>query len=107
MSGIYIPDMETPTTGLYFVGVDNSNGRDKTVITVERMLGNRDVRQIVGSFELVPVHDHGRLIDADALRHWILTETASLDTKGDREFVIDRLANELPTIISADKEDTE
>lgn len=26
-----------------------------------------DVRQIVGSFELVPIPPHGRLIDADAL----------------------------------------
>lgn len=65
--GVYIRGMEMPQTGLYFVGVDNSNGRDKTVITVERMLGNRDVRQIVGSFELVPVPAHGRLIDADAV----------------------------------------
>lgn len=66
MSGIYIP-MEMPPTGLYFVSVDNTNGRDKAVVTVERMLGNRDVRQIVGSFELIPVPEHGRLIDADAL----------------------------------------
>jgi len=60
--GVYIKGMEMPTTGLYFVGVDNAGGRDKTIVTVERMLGNRDVRQIVGSFELVPVQPHGRLI---------------------------------------------
>ena len=64
---VLIKGMEMPTTGLYFVSVDNTGGRDKTVVTVERMLGNRDVRQIVGSFELVPVPKHGRLIDADAL----------------------------------------
>lgn len=62
---VLIKGMDIPTTGLYFVSVDN---RDKTVVTVERMLGNRDVRQIVGSFELVPVlTPHGRLIDADMI----------------------------------------
>ena len=65
---ILIKGMEMPTTGLYFVSVDNTGGRDKTVVIVERMLGNRDARQIVGSFELVPVPPHGRLIDADALK---------------------------------------
>ena len=56
-----------PSTGLYFISVDNTGGRDKTIVTVERMLGNRDVRQIIGSYELVLVPPHGRLIDADAL----------------------------------------
>lgn len=59
---------------------------------------------VTHSCPLVPVPEHGDLISRDALRHWILTEMASLDTKEDREFVADRLANELPTIISADKE---
>ena len=53
--GIYIKDMEMPTTGLYLASVDNTGGRDRTIVTIERMLGNRDVRQIVGSFELVPI----------------------------------------------------
>lgn len=69
---ILIKGMEIPQTGLYFVGVDNTNGRDKTVVTVERMIGNRDVRQIVGSYELVPVPEHGRLIDGDVLFDFIL-----------------------------------
>lgn len=67
MSGVYIKGMEMPTTGLYFVSVDNTNGRDKSVAAFERMLGNRDVRQIVGSFELIPVPEHGDLIDRDKL----------------------------------------
>ena len=66
--GVYIKGMTMPKTGLYFVSVDNTNGRDKTVITVERMLRNRDVRQIVGSFELVPVPLHYDLIDHNALK---------------------------------------
>lgn len=71
MSDILIKSMEMPQTGLYFVSVDNTGGRDKTVFTVERMVGNRDmgqiiVRQIIGSYEAIPVSPHGRCIDADA-----------------------------------------
>lgn len=61
---LLIKGMEMPLTGLYFVSVDNTQGRDKTVVTVERMLGNRDMRQTIGTYEIVPVPDHGRLIDA-------------------------------------------
>ena len=57
---ILIKGMKMPTTGLYIVSVDNTNGRDKTVATIERMLGNRDVRQIVGSFELIHVPAYER-----------------------------------------------
>lgn len=93
---IYIKGMEMPTTGLYFVSVDNSNGRDKTVITVERMLGNRDVRQIVGSFELAPVPTpHGRLIDADGEIGVNITMMPGGKCR------VDLVA---PTIIPADKE---
>lgn len=67
MSGIYIPGLEMPTTGLYLVSVDNSCGKDETVITVKRMLGNRDVCLIIGAYNLIPVPPHGRLIDADKL----------------------------------------
>lgn len=62
MSGIYIKGMEMPTTGLYLVSVDNSCGEDETVMTVKRMLGNRDVCQIIGAYNLVPVPEHGRLL---------------------------------------------
>ena len=55
---------------------------------------------------LVEVKPHGGLIDVDTLRHWILTEMASLDSEEDREFVADRLANELPTIIEAEEGET-
>ena len=96
MSGIYIPGMEMPTTGIYFVSVDNTGGRDKAVATVERMLGNRDVRQIVGSFELVPVPEHGRLIDADALRHTYYHAPSFPN--------LCKAINEAPTVIPASKE---
>lgn len=64
---VLIRGMEMPRTGLYVVSVDNTGGKDKTVVTVERMLGNRDVLLMVGSFELVPVPEHGDLIDRDKL----------------------------------------
>ena len=98
--GIYIRGMEMPKTGLYFVSVDNTNGRDKTVITVERMLGNRDVRQIVGPFELVLVPPHGRLIDADALVNE-LVHSKFFSMSDYNNFV--GLALKAPTIIPAEE----
>ena len=98
---VYIKGMEMPTTGLYFVSVDNSCGKDKTVITVERMLGNRDVRTIIGSYELIPVPDHGRLVDAEAV-----AEAIELDDRSTLPEVwhIKEVLSDVPTIIPADKE---
>lgn len=95
--GVYIKGMEMPTTGLYFVSVDNTGGEDKTVATVERMLGNRDVRQIVGSFELIPVPPHGRLIDADAVTEQFWDGQAYFTD------AIKRKLKTAPTIISAEE----
>ena len=95
--GVYIKGMEMPTTGLYFVSVDNTGGRDKTVVTVERMLGNRDVRQIVGSFEIIPVPPHGRCIDADAL------DSSATDYSGNHlVYLVD--IDDAPTIIPAEED---
>ena len=95
---ILIKGMEMLTTGLYFVSVNNTDGRDKTVVTVERMLGNHDVRQIIGSFELVPIPPHGRCIDADALM-------SGVDDGDDVIFVW--AITDAPTIIEADPEEEE
>jgi len=107
--GVYIKGMEMPTTGLYFVSVDNAGGRDKTVVTVERMLGNRDARQIVGSFELVPVPPHGRLGDLDelyaSLKKWLIQNRHSM-TEATRVWirgVLEGIAA-APTIIPAEEE---
>ena len=56
MPGIYIPNAEIPESGCFFVGLDNTHGKDKTIITVERMLGNSDRRTVIGSYELIPIH---------------------------------------------------
>ena len=55
MPGIYIPNAEIPESGCFFFGLDNTHGKDKTIITVERMLGNSDRRVVLGSYELIPV----------------------------------------------------
>lgn len=104
--GVYIKGMEMPTTGLYFVSVDNTGGRDKTVATIERMLGNRDVRQIVGSFELVPVPPHGRCIDADALNYTMLYKENWMNRTGvEAPAVWKKDIDAAPTIIEEEEED--
>lgn len=99
---ILIKGIEMPQTGLYFVSVDNTNGRDKTVVTVERMIGNRDIRQIVGSFELVPVPPHGRLIDADALVDSFDPSDFWNPDAEDNCFAAIHVVNCAPTIIEAE-----
>jgi len=98
--GIYIKGMEMPTTGLYFVSVDNSNGFDKTVVTVERMLGNRDVRQIIGSYEAVPVQPHGDLVDANDLLH---DKQGQKLFRGDFRIAFNQIIERAPTIIPAEE----
>lgn len=103
---ILIKGMEMPTTGLYFVSVDNTGGRDKTIVTVERMLGNRDVRQIVGLFELAPVPPHGRLIDADALKASLAFTEKTAEWAVPALRAVLTVIDEMPTIIPAEEAET-
>ena len=76
MSGVYIKGMAMPTDCIHcrfrgFGGIQNEKvvcsftGRNAFINTVERF----------DDCPLVPVPDHGRLIDADALKeNWFLTE---------------------------------
>lgn len=67
--GIYLPNMEKPKTGRYFVAVDNTDGKDKIVISVMSEFERGDkTRPLLAVHEAVPVPAHGRLIDADELR---------------------------------------
>lgn len=86
---ILIEGMEMPKTGLYFVSVDNSNGRDKTIMTVGHMPGNHNARQIVGSFELVAAPSHGRLIDADTLTEQMECNLWAIEDKAEKELGFD------------------
>lgn len=64
---VLIKDAEIPTTGLYLVSVDNTNGHDKTVITVERYLKNCLNRRVIGSYELAYIPNHIRLENMEKL----------------------------------------
>ena len=106
MSGIYIPGMEMPKTGRYFVAVDNTDGKDKTVISVMSEFERGDkTRPLLAVCEIIPVPDHGRIIDADAL--WDVAYKAwgtEYDPWVCNLFM--EMINNAPTIIPADKEGT-
>ena len=110
---VYIRGMEMPKTGLYLVSVDNTDGRDKTVVTAMKA-NDKNGMNIIGSYELIPVNDHGRLIDADALTEVIISQQDDDYNKTHqagswaRAFVcMEEYINITPTIIPADKEDGE
>lgn len=112
MGGIYIKGMKMPTAGLYIVSVDNTNGQDKTVATVERMLCIRDIHQIVGIFELVPIPPHGRLGDLDELHKEAVRRSEKAGTHDIWYNCADRVICALdiknaPTIIPAEPEEEE
>lgn len=110
MSGVYIKGMEMLRQGNYLAVVDN-NTPGKTFVTFKKAY---DTRKIVGSYEIIPVPDHGRLIDADEqIENWNREENQLLsdgityldshtsdifaDFKNDLEIA--------STIIPADKEE--
>lgn len=39
-------------------------------------------------------------VERQAMENWLRTETARFDTEADREFVIERLRDELPSVLS-------
>ena len=68
MGDLLIRGMELPKTGRYFVAVDNTDGKDKTVISVMSEFERGDkTRPLLAVHEVVPVPPHGRLIDESAL----------------------------------------
>lgn len=100
---VYIRGMKMPTTsGLFLVGVDSSCGKDETVITVRRMLGSRDMCLDVGAYNIIPVPDHGDLIDRKTALDSLMN---GMVMTGYQSRAMDCL-NEIyvPTIIPADLE---
>lgn len=68
MSDLLICGMEKPKTGRYFVAVDNTDGKDKIVISVMSEFERGDkTRPLLAVHEAVPIPGHGRLIDANKL----------------------------------------
>ena len=107
MSGIYIPDMEMPSgcDDCYFCG---EIGICSVLVATHINSG------VVGEYRyneferppfcpLVPVPDHGRLIDADKLKKQIANENRFSAVYEKATF---RYLDNAPTILPADKEDT-
>lgn len=63
--GVYIEGMEMPTSGTYEVSIDNSYGKDKTVMSL--FVRGDGGLICCGCYEIVPVPPHGRLGDMDAI----------------------------------------
>ena len=110
MSGVYIPGMEMPKAGAYTceLGVLDEN---TAVLTIKTPI-NEPQR----SYRLIPVPEHGRLIDADALSDMLnkYKREYALEAGDKKDFGImqkafglhyaELMAESLPTIIPADKE---
>lgn len=104
MSGIYIPGMEMPKRDATFLV--HVNG-DQIDLAPPRKYCDEYKRE-KKTYKLVPVPDHGRLIDADALleteaQHWI-TEYNSDGYAADEigAYTMAQI-DAMPTIIPADK----
>lgn len=63
---ILIRGMEMPKTGAYEIAVDNTWGKDRTVMSLYTR-EKSGMLHVIGSYELVPVPPHSDLIDRDAL----------------------------------------
>ena len=94
MSGVYIPGMEMPKS-CYFCEMYEADLY--WCSAAKRDIDSFDDYDNRSSFcPLVPVPDHGRLIDADALRHTYYHAPSFPN--------LCKAINEAPTIIPADKE---
>ncbi len=105
---ILIKGMEMPKSGVYEISIDNTSGRDKTVMTVYKRKDNGFIH-VFGSYELVPVPPHGRLIDAGTLQKSIHEHDYEivdlLNSRGTGMFTsgIDYAISVAPTIIEAEE----
>lgn len=73
---ILIKGMEMPKSGVYEISVDNTNGQDKTGMTVYKRKDNGFIH-VFGTYELVPVPPHGDLID----RYKLYEKTAEWESQ--------------------------
>lgn len=110
MSGIYIPGMEIPQNCSACLAckaqlVRNDDGIVSGVAYACALTCKTTDGSKLEDCSLIPVPDHGRLIDADALEKWFVEW---YDLKADLSILhfLDILKDEIvaPTIIPADKE---
>ena len=104
MSGIYIKGMEMPKTcHCCIMCVQVSDGdidwHWECCLLCEKV--SRFATDIIPGCPLIPVPDHGRLIDADALMKQVEHDTP---LSAVYEKTMRRYLNNAPTIIPADKE---
>ncbi len=112
MSGIYIKGMEMPTSCMdcKFKGFDRAGGRGNLCtlnesITFHAVLDGLDVKFVrMGDCPLIPVPDHGRLIDADDVRNEI--DAARPGRSYEDAWALTIVDNAV-TVIAADKTDKE
>lgn len=107
---VLIRGMQMPKTGRYFVAVDNTDGKDKTVVSVMSEFERGDkTRPLLAVHEIAPVPPHGRLIDAAALKHSLCVECElypSKCLKGDCDWDCIWHIDHAPTIIPAEEGET-
>lgn len=95
--GVYIKGMEMPESGKYEVPIDNTKGKDKTVMSL--FVRGEGGLICCGVYELVPVPPHGDLIDRDALG-W-----SYINIRDDgMKIYTQRAIDNAPTIIPASEE---
>ncbi len=103
--GVYI-NMEMPKTGRYFVAVDNTDGKDKTVIAIMSEFERGDkTRPLLAAHELVPVPPHGRLIEAEPIVKYVTDGLNSGELGYDAIKVMTEVEY-APTIIPAEEGET-
>lgn len=104
--GIYIKSMEMPKSCDMCWALDDYGDYPRCRITEEQRGYNFPIREKrMDDCPFIPVPEHGRLIDADELEY----EEAYLNGHyelGDVEIVTREDIESAPTIIPADKEDT-
>jgi len=100
MSGIYIPGMEMPTHCMdcpFMVSRDND---DCILQSAEANENFENWEQMKAGCPLIPVPEHGRLVDLDKIEN----EIAQLSPEDYTTGVIRQILDAAPTIIPADKE---
>ena len=112
MSGVYIPGMEMPTSCFECALLDYSDTY-KCRFGFKSLTPEHGINISRPPFcPLIPVPDHGRLIDADAMTESVKTQTGFVKLLGGREMVeiagiIERNflkeVNNAPTIIPAEE----
>ena len=100
MSGLYLPGMEMPTHCIDCPFMVSRDGDDCILQSAEANESFENWEQMRAGCPLIPVPDHGRLIDADKLKQELRT-AGIVDTYGSQ--VLIKIDN-ATTIIPASEE---